>query len=192
MTDNRPVPYGFEGYWPGYPDDHGTNAFTIAFALKNPHSAQGTVTLRSTDPLSPPEINFRFFADEADADLQALLEAVSFIGGMKTRLTNSSGLIPVQELSPCPSTSHTCTAAGIKSALKAQAYSRHATGTCALGDTVTDPMAVVDSAFRVKGVDRLQVVDASVFPRPPGAFPILPTFMISRKAAKVILESGRR
>ncbi|RWA09167.1 hypothetical protein EKO27_g5950 [Xylaria grammica] len=51
-----PVPYGFEGYWPGYPDDHGANAFTIAFALKNPHSSQGTVTLQSTDPLDPPEV----------------------------------------------------------------------------------------------------------------------------------------
>ncbi|KAI1151303.1 hypothetical protein F4825DRAFT_365798 [Nemania diffusa] len=189
-----PVPYAFEGYWPGYPDTGATNAFTIAFALKSPHASAGTVTLRSADPLSPPEVNFRFFEDpdDADRDLRALLEAVSFVGGMKGQLTNTSGLKPVQELTPCPSTSHTCTAAGIESALKAQAYSRHATGTCALGDTAADPMAVVDGAFRVRGVDRLRVVDASVFPRPPGAFPILPTFMISRKAAKVILESGRK
>ncbi|KAI0458914.1 hypothetical protein F5B21DRAFT_511734 [Xylaria acuta] len=185
-----PVPYGFEGYWPGYPDDYDSNAFTIAFALKNPHSSQGTVTLRSADALDPPDVNFRFFEKGADQDLQAMLEAVSFVGDMKTRISNSSGLVPIEELSPCPSTSRTCTGAGIKDTLKAQVYSRHATGTCAIGDTASDPMAVLDSEFRVKGVDRLRIVDASVFPKPPGAFPILPTFMISRKAAKVILQNG--
>ncbi|KAI0438640.1 hypothetical protein F4803DRAFT_565112 [Xylaria telfairii] len=185
-----PVPYGFEGYWPGYPDDHGANVFTIAFALKNPHSSQGTVTLRSADPLDPPDVNFRFFEAGAEQDLQAMLEAVSFVGNMKTRIANSSGLVPIEELSPCPSTSRTCTGAGIKDTLKTQVYSRHATGTCAIGDTASDPMAVLDSEFRVKGVDRLRIVDASVFPKPPGAFPILPTFMISRKAAKAILRSG--
>ncbi|TGJ88336.1 hypothetical protein E0Z10_g408 [Xylaria hypoxylon] len=185
-----PVPYGFEGYWPGYPDDHGANAFTIAFALKNPHSSQGVVTLRSTDPLDPPEVNFHFFEKGADQDLQAMLEAVSFVGNMTARIANSSGLVPIEELSPCPSTSRTCTGAGIKDTLKKQAYSRHATGTCAIGNTASDPMAVLDSKFRVKGVNRLRVVDSSVFPKPPGAFPILPTFMISRKAAKAILESS--
>ncbi|KAI1756132.1 hypothetical protein F4782DRAFT_321618 [Xylaria castorea] len=187
-----PVPYGFEGYWPGYPNNHGANAFTLAFALKNPHSSQGTVTLRSADPLDPPDVNFRFFEKGADQDLQAMLEAVSFVGNMKTRIANSSGLVPIEELSPCPSTSRTCTGAGIKDTLKKQAYSRHATGTCAIGNTASDPMSVLDSEFRVKGVDRLRIVDASVFPKPPGAFPILPTFMISRKAAKVIIQNGRK
>ncbi|KAI1744828.1 hypothetical protein F4680DRAFT_467130 [Xylaria scruposa] len=186
------VPYSFEGYWPGYPDDHGANAFTIAFALKTSHSSQGTVTLRSADPLDPPDVNFRFFEKGADQDLQAMLEAVSFVGNMKTRIGNSSGLVPIEELSPCPTTSRTCTGDGIKDTLKKQAYSRHATGTCAIGDTASDPMAVIDSEFRVKGVDRLRVVDASVFPKPPGAFPILPTFMIARKAAKVIIQNGRK
>ncbi|KAF2965312.1 hypothetical protein GQX73_g8258 [Xylaria multiplex] len=177
-----PLPYGFEGYFPGFPGDHEAIAFTIAFALKNPHSSQGTVTLRSADPLDPPEVNFRFFEEGANQDLQGMLEAVNFVGNMKARIANSSGLVPIEELGPCPSSSQAC--------LKNQAYSRHATGSCAIGNTASDPMAVLDSKFRVRGVDRLRVVDASVFPKPPGAFPILPTFMISRKAAKVILESN--
>ncbi|KAI8631458.1 hypothetical protein F5Y19DRAFT_396790 [Xylariaceae sp. FL1651] len=185
-----PIPYGFEGYWPGYPGNYSSNAFTIAFALKNPHSSHGTVTLRSADPLEPPEVNFRFFEEGEDQDLKAMLEAVEFVGDAKTLIPSSSGLVTIGELTPCPSTSRHCTAAGIKGTLKAQAYSRHATGTCAMGNTSSDAMAVVDSKFRVKGVKRLRVVDASVFPKPPGAFPILPTFMISRKAAKAILEEG--
>ncbi|KAI1264624.1 hypothetical protein F5Y18DRAFT_389525 [Xylariaceae sp. FL1019] len=183
-----PVAQDFEGYWPGYPSNQNGSDFTIAFALKNAHSSTGTVTLRSANPLDVPDINFRFFEDNADADLEAMLEAWEFVGDMKARVPAASGLTPMTELHPCPSSSQPCTADGIKNTLKTQAYSRHATGTCAMGNTETDPMAVVDSRFRVKGVERLRVVDASVFPKPPGAFPILPTFMISRKAAKVILE----
>ncbi|GAP85149.2 putative alcohol dehydrogenase [Rosellinia necatrix] len=177
-----PAPYGFDGYWPGYlthdsdddDDKANTSSSTIAFALKSPHSARGTVTLRSADPLDPPEVNFRFFEDGAERDLQALLEALEVAGGV---LFSSSSSSSAEEA---------------KEALKTQAYSRSATGTCALGDTAADPMAVVDAAFRVRGVDRLRVVDASVFPRPPGAFPVLATYMISRKAARAILEDGWR
>jgi choline dehydrogenase len=160
------------------------------FGLRNSHSSQGTVTLRSADPLEPPEINFRFFGEGGDEDLQAMLEAVTFVEKMKAQVAKSSGLLPMPEIAPCPSADGRCTSAQIKNTLKTQVYSRHATGTCAIGDTSSDPMAVLDSKFRVKGVNRLRVVDASVFPKPPGAFPILPTFMISRKAAKVIHENA--
>jgi choline dehydrogenase len=147
------------------------------------------VTLKSTDPLEAPEVNFNFFAKGEQEDLQVLYDAVKFIDSATSHMANTSGLLPIQQSTPCPSTTSTsCTEKEIKEILKTQAYSRHATGTCAMGDTTKDPLAVVDSRFRVKGVNRLRVVDASVFPKPPGAFPILPTFIISRKAAKVILE----
>lgn len=48
-------------------------------------------------------------------------------------------------------------------------------------------MAVLDSKFRVHGVGNLRVVDASAFPRVPGAFPVCPTFMLSEKASADIL-----
>ncbi|OTB10486.1 hypothetical protein K445DRAFT_70172, partial [Daldinia sp. EC12] len=50
--------------------------------------------------------------------------------------------------------------------------------------------SILDSRFRVKGVNRLRVVGASVFPKPPRAFLVLPTFMISKKAARNILEDA--
>ncbi|KAI3325736.1 GMC oxidoreductase [Xylariaceae sp. AK1471] len=187
----RPARPDVEGFWPDDPTGMGGDPVTFEFALRNPRSSQGTVTLRSADPLEPPEINFRLFEEGEDEDLQAMFEAVTFVENMKARVTNSSGLIPMQEMTPCPFASGPCTSAQIKDTLKTQAYSRHATGTCAIGDTSSDPMAVLDSKFRVKGVNRLRVVDASVFPKPPGAFPILPTFMISRKAAKAILEVAK-
>jgi choline dehydrogenase-like flavoprotein len=51
-------------------------------------------------------------------------------------------------------------------------------------------MAVVDSRFRVHGVEGLRVVDASVFPRIPGFFIVTPVYMVSEKASDVILEDA--
>ena len=52
-------------------------------------------------------------------------------------------------------------------------------------------MAVLDSKFRVRGVKGLRVVDASAFPEVPGAFPVLPTYMISAKAAEDIIATAK-
>ncbi|KAI1805813.1 GMC oxidoreductase [Daldinia bambusicola] len=178
-----PTNSAFEGFWPGYPSNRGPRAFTVPFVHMDPRSSnRGTVTLRSIDPFEPPEINFRFFEGDSDDDLQAMVEAARFGQKIQSLLPESSGLTPFEDLHPCTSGAN-CTDENIKEYLKLQAYSHHATGTCAIG-------SVVDSRFRVKGVKRLRVVDASVFPKPPGAFPVLPTFMISQKAARNILEDA--
>ena len=61
----------------------------------------------------------------------------------------------------------------------------HPAGTCAIGRK-DDPMAVVDSACRVYGVQNLRVVDASVMPRIPAANTNLPTIMVAERAADLI------
>ncbi|KAH9905729.1 GMC oxidoreductase [Xylariomycetidae sp. FL2044] len=192
-----PMNAGFEGFWPGYPDDFGPNALTFAFLHRDQRSASGTVTLRSADPFEPPDINLRFFSGPGGAqDLRALVEAARFAHGAQARLV-APGIAPLRELHPCAGgdgdgdddAAAACTEEAMAESLQTQAYSHHATGTCAIGDPA-DPATVLDSKFRVKGVRNLRVVDASVFPRPPGAFPVLPTFMISRKAAKAILEDA--
>ena len=53
-----------------------------------------------------------------------------------------------------------------------------------------DENAVLDSKFRVRGVDGLRVVDASVFPKIPGFYISVPVCMVSEKAAEVILEDA--
>jgi len=52
-------------------------------------------------------------------------------------------------------------------------------------------MAVLDSKFRVRGVLGLRVVDASAFPVVPGAFPVVPTMMLSQKASEVIIADAK-
>ena len=78
----------------------------------------------------------------------------------------------------------------IKQDIKNKAYSHHASCTCPIGAD-DDPLACLDSRFRLRGVQGLRVVDASAFPRVPGTFPVLPIYMISEKATDVILEDAR-
>jgi choline dehydrogenase len=77
----------------------------------------------------------------------------------------------------------------VEDTVKTQTWSHHATSTCAIGKN-GDKMAVLDTNFKVRGAKGLRVVDASALPRTPGAFPVVPTFMISEKASEVILKEG--
>jgi 5-(hydroxymethyl)furfural/furfural oxidase len=63
----------------------------------------------------------------------------------------------------------------------------HASCSCRMGRT-EDPMAVVDTQGRVKGVQGLRVVDASIFPVVPCANTNFPTLMAAEKIAETMLQ----
>lgn len=60
----------------------------------------------------------------------------------------------------------------------------HASGTCKMG---SDPMAVVDSRLRVRGMTGLRVVDCSVMPTLTSGNTHAPVVMIAEKASELIL-----
>jgi choline dehydrogenase len=64
----------------------------------------------------------------------------------------------------------------------------HAAGTCKMGN---DPMAVVDERLRVRGIDRLRVVDASIMPHVTSGNTNAPSMMIGEKGADMIALDAR-
>src|SRR5436190_8040832 len=71
-----------------------------------------------------------------------------------------------------------------------EAWGHHASCTCRIG-AEGDPLAVLDSRFRVRGTQGLRVVDASVFPKIPGYFIVSAVYMVSEKASDVIREDAQ-
>jgi choline dehydrogenase len=65
------------------------------------------------------------------------------------------------------------------------AITQHAVGTCKMGID-GDPQAVVDASLRVRGVDALRVIDASIMPDIPGGNTNAPAIMIAEKGVDLI------
>ncbi|KAI8671869.1 GMC-OxRdtase-N domain-containing protein [Fusarium keratoplasticum] len=170
----------FRGYFPGYSTYQAppTSWFWSVVKMQTGNQA-GTITLRSADPREAPEINFNFFAEKGDRDLQAIQEAVEHT----MQIFNATGELyaPYTVIEPPPGVD-------VRQGIMDEAFSHHATSTCRMGPA-GDKDYCVDSNFKVNGVDGLRVVDASIFPRTPGGFPVAPTFVISQKAFEVILKS---
>ncbi|KAE8452291.1 hypothetical protein EG329_000991 [Mollisiaceae sp. DMI_Dod_QoI] len=185
-----PLPAGvFRGYWPSETVNVVSNgppsAFDFSMVKMHPQGRLGTLNLSSNDPRDTPLINFRFFEGPgADADLQAFVEGVELGRKVFASLDAAgSDLSPFTELSPCNGN----TGCDVKEYVRSQAWSHHATSSCSIGSN-SNPMAVLDSKFRVRGTKGLRVVDASAFPRTPGGFPVIPTFMLGMKASDVIMQ----
>jgi choline dehydrogenase len=179
------LPGYFVGYKPGYSGlfERGRNHFTWAVLKAYTKNNAGSVTLQSKDPRKWPLINFRYFAegsDKAGADLDDVVDGVHFVRRLNKWLR-------AKELAPGPDYEDT---AKLKEFIQNEAWGHHASCTCKIGPD-NDPMAVLDSRFRVRGTEGLRVVDASVFPKIPGYFIVSAIYMISEKAADVIIEDAR-
>jgi len=178
----------FKGYEPGYSKRiaRDKNYFTWAVLKAHTRNTAGSVTLRTNDPRDPPAINFRYFDEGNDAsgeDLESVVAGVQFVREISAR---ASDLIQ-GEIVPGLSVR---TKEEIAQFVKDNAWGHHASCTCKIGPR-QDPMAVLDSNFRVHGTRNLRVVDASVFPRIPGFFIVSAVYMISEKASEVILADAK-
>jgi choline dehydrogenase len=182
------LPGFFRGYQQGYSKlfEERHNRFTWAI-LKARTSNTGTVKLTSANPWDRPDINFKSFGDGAranDPDLEAVVSGMKFVRGMNKRL-KALGIVK-SEMIPGPDYESDDR---LREFAKDEAWGHHASCTCKIGAD-DDPMAVLDSRFRVRKTQGLRVVDASVFPKIPGYFIVTPIYMISEKASDVISEDA--
>ena len=182
------VPAYFNGYFPGY-SLHATaelNTWTWLTLKGHTRNNAGTVNLTSANPRDTPRINFNYFSAGAEEDLQAVVE------GMQYGIKAFDSLIPLDGgfERVWPPTNIT-EPEDLKEFARNEAWGHHASCTAPIGSD-DDPMAVLDSEFRVRGVKGLRVVDASVFPHIPGFYVALPTYMISEKAADVIIKGASK
>lgn len=178
------------GHLPPYRNDTeldlATNHYTYTISESHSRNRAGAVTLRSSDPRDVPEINFEYFTDGAEEDVQGLVDGIEFA----RKIFDSIPGGPNATVGESVPGRHVKTQEDLAEYVRSESYGHHATGTATIGAD-DDPMAVLDSKFRVRGVEGLRVVDASVFPVVPGTFPLIVIFMTSEKASDVILEGAK-
>ncbi len=175
----------FKGYFPGYSALFPSSLNYLTWVILKAHTRnrKGSVTLRSKDPRDTPRINFHYFEEGGDEDLNAVVEGIQFVRGLTAKLQQDD-LLVTEELpgADCQSTDD------LKTFVRNNAWGHHASCTCAIGPR--EQNGVLDSNFRVHGAQGLRVVDASVFPLIPGFFIVSSVYMIGEKAADVILDGA--
>jgi choline dehydrogenase len=187
------LPGVFKGYYPGYSADANVDQHHLSWVILKGHTQNhgGTVKLKSADPRVRPAINFHYFDDgsvgnqEDTNDLTAVVNGVEFVRKIADRSDQVDLFTTHKEVWPGRATS---SRAAIGDWVKKEAWGHHASCSAPIGAD-GDPQAVLDSKFRVRGTAGLRVVDASVFPKIPGTFIVLPIYMVSEKATDTILES---
>ena len=169
------------GFWDNGMHEPTSRKVTVAPTLVHVAS-RGQVRLRSLDPRWHPEIDPAYYDDQTDLDamvagVQRLLDVVSH-GPLGRHL--AAPFLPGRSL---PSESE------VVEHVRAQTQTLyHPVGTCAMG---SGELAVVDPELRVRGVEGLRVVDASVMPTVTRGNTNAPTVMIGEKAADLIRGQER-
>jgi len=144
-------------------------------------ASRGSVRLASADPFAAPLIDPNFLAEQTDMD--RLVRGFKLMRGIMAQpaLAGFRG----RELA---SSAKAKTDAQIEAFIRERADTiYHPVGSCRMG---SGPNDVVDARLRVKGVDALRVVDASIMPRVVGGNTNAPTIMIAEKAVDMIREDS--
>jgi choline dehydrogenase-like flavoprotein len=193
-TNWKPVPdlfcyallADFRGYHPQYAEQVAARKNILTWVVLKGHTNNvgGRVTIESPDPRRRPAINFHYFDEGTDSrgeDLDSVVEGIKLVRRM------TEGMNEIVEEEEAPGRAYS-TDEQLKAFARDRAWGHHASCTCPIG--ARSHGGVLTSDFKVHGVERLRVVDASVFPRIPGLFIVSAIYMIGEKAADVIAKDA--
>jgi choline dehydrogenase-like flavoprotein len=162
---------------------HPFGAFTASVCNLRP-SSRGSVHARSPDAADPPRIAPNYLATHEDREVAC--DALR----LARRIAAQPALARYRPEEFRPG-AHLTTDEQLRAAAADIGTTIfHPAGTAAMGPG-QDPMAVLDARLRVRGVERLRVIDASAMPRIVSGNTNSPTLMIAEKGAAMILEDGR-
>jgi choline dehydrogenase len=158
------------------------SGITFELVVLRPKS-RGWVRLADSDPTSMPLINPNFMGEEED--LRAAVESVRAI--RKVMAQESLAQVITEETDPGPGIqSDAEIGEWVKSAVMTMF---HPVGTCRMGQ---DARAVVDARLRVRGVDGLRVIDASIMPNITSGNTNALTQALARHATAMLVEDLKR
>jgi len=170
---------------PAQLDDHGRHrleghGFTVHACALRPYS-RGRLALASSRVEDRPRIYAGYLTDPRD--LETLLEGVR----VSREIVHAAPFAPFRGREVFPG-EDAATPAQLTEVVRRKAETiYHPVGTCRMG---SDAQSVVDEETRVRGVERLRVVDASVMPRLVGGNTNAPTIMIAEKIAELLRSAA--
>jgi len=164
---------------------HRFPAITVSPCNLRP-SSRGTVRITSAAMDAAPQIAPNYLSTDEDRRIAA--DSLR----LTRRLMAQAGLAKYQpdEFRPGPEVDDS-DAALIHAAGDIGTTIFHPVGTAKMG-LASDPLAVVDERLRVRGLENLRVIDASVMPTITSGNTNTPTIMIAAKGAQMVLEDARR
>lgn len=157
-------------------DDH--PGMTVASWQQRPES-KGYVRARTADPFEAPVIQPNYLAEEGDR--QVLLKAMK----LARRLLATKPLEPFYDFEEYPGKQVQSDDELLAAARERGTTTFHPMGSCRMGPD-TDPTAVVDDRLRVRGMEGLRVIDASVMPTMLSANLNASVLMIAEKGSDLI------
>ena len=155
---------------------------SIAPNVAKPKS-RGRVWITTDDAAAAPSIDYGYFTDPEGVDEATLIAGIRLARRIAAQ-SPMSGWIG-REVFPG---AHLTTDEELSAPLRATHQTvYHVSGTCRMG-AADDPMAVVDSRLRVRGVAGLRVVDASILPTIPSVNPVGTIMTVAERASDLIAE----
>jgi choline dehydrogenase len=160
---------------------HPFPGFISSVCVLRPES-RGTVHIRSADPREPPAIQPHYLS--AAADRETITRGLKLL----RRIMSQSAIRRYIAEERAPGAQCTNDADLLAFARESATTVFHPTSTCRMGSDVT---AVVDERLKVRGFERLRVVDGSIMPSLVSGNTNAAVIMIAEKGADMILEDAR-